>query len=300
MQFDFQNIQHCEFGIGRDLAGGAQEFVLVPADANVQTALREMAERTRAEMFGADANPPRYEPGEKHGSTEHLTLPIADPLAAAMHGLHVAVNLPIDAQALGDLGPMFCYFARFRDNQGRRLTAVRRASQFKGVVSARSLLVRLFQDELVLEEDRIFKLDADFDLLVDNLQVHIWRPSGFEFTGRLQQAILAAVPQNVAVLRQQLAIVHWNNLESYAQAHPRAARYLASIREFGNLGQITEQALSDACSSTNVAVTVQAGVVHVPAGHEMGFLEVLDRRRYEVELVPGQPEKFRAPSRRRL
>ena len=111
---------------------------------------------------------------------------------------------------------------------------------------------------------------------------------------------MAAVPQNVAVLRQQLAIVHWNNLESYAQAHPRAARYLASIREFGNLGQITEQALSDACSSTNVAVTVQAGVVHVPAGHEMGFLEVLDRRRYEVELVPGQPEKFRAPSRRRL
>lgn len=78
MQFDFQSIQHCEFGIGRDLAGGAQEFVLVPADANVQTALREMAERTRAEMFGADANPPRYEPGEKHGSTEHqlFRLPI--------------------------------------------------------------------------------------------------------------------------------------------------------------------------------------------------------------------------------
>lgn len=48
MQFNFQGIQHCEFGIGRDLAGGAQEFVLVPADANVQTALREMAERTRA------------------------------------------------------------------------------------------------------------------------------------------------------------------------------------------------------------------------------------------------------------
>ena len=89
-------------------------------------------------------------------------------------------------------------------------------------------------------------------------------------------------------------------MEDYARAHPRAARYVASIREFGNLNQITEQALSDACARTNVAVNVEAGILHVPAGHEMGFLEVLDRRRYEVELVPGYPEKFRAPSRRAL
>lgn len=32
----------------------------------------------------------------------------------------------------------------------------------------------------------------------------------------------------------------------------------------------------------------------------MGFLEVLDRRRYEVKLVPDEPEQFRAPSRTRL
>lgn len=300
MQFDFQTIQHCEFGIGRDLQGGAQEFVIVPANADVQTALREMAERTCAEMLDADANPPRYEPGEKHGSTEYLVLPIGDPLAASTRALHDAVNLPADAQALDNLGPMFCYFARFRDGQGRRLTALRRATQFKGVVSARSQLVRLFNDELVLQEDQVFKLDADFDLLIDNQQLHIWRPTGFEFAGRLQQAILAAVPNNIAVLRQQLAIVQWNGLEAYSQVHPRAARYLASIREFGNLDQITELALTDACLRTNVAITVQAGVVQVPAGQEMGFLEVLDRRRYEVELVPGQPEKFRAPSRKPL
>lgn len=300
IQFDFSKIRHCEFGIGRDLTGGAQEFVVVPADADVQTALLEMAERTQADMFRADANPPRYEPGEKHGSTEHLMLPLGDPLAASMQALHAAVNLPIDSKALGDLAPMFCYFARFRDKKGRRLTAVRRATHFKGVVSSNSFLVKLYRDELVLEQDKIFKLDTDFDFLISDLQVHIWRPSGFESTGNLQKAILAAVPQNVAVLRQQLAIVQWNTLESYAKAHPKAARYLASIREFGNLAQITKKALADACKSTNVAVSVRAGVLHVPAGHELGFLEVLDRRRYEVELIPGKPEKFRAPSRKRL
>ena len=300
IQFDFQTIQHCEFGIGRDLQGGAQEFVTVPAHVGVQTALPEMAERTNADMFRDDPHPQRYEPSEKHGSTEHLVLPIADALATSMRALHQAVNLPADALALNNLETMYCYFARFCDGNGRKLTALRRASQFKGVVSARSCLVRWGANELVLETDKIFKLDADFDLLVDDQRLHIWRPSGFEFAGRLQQAILGAVPDNLVVLRQQLAIVQWNSLEDYARAHPRAARYVASIREFGNLNQITEQALSDACARTNVAVNVEAGILHVPAGHEMGFLEVLDRRRYEVELVPGYPEKFRAPSRRAL
>jgi hypothetical protein len=32
----------------------------------------------------------------------------------------------------------------------------------------------------------------------------------------------------------------------------------------------------------------------------MGFLEVLDRRRYELELVKGLPERFRATSRRKI
>lgn len=300
MQFDFDTIQHCEFGIGRDLLGGQQEFVLLPVGVDVQTALREMANRTCADMFHNDPNPSCYEPSDKHGSMEHLFLPIADALGTPLRELHQAVNLPADAQALRNLEPMFCYFARFRDGQGRNLTALRRASQFKGVVSARSWLMRQLEDELVLLQDQVFKLDADFDLLIDDQQLHIWRPSGFEFSGRLKQAILDAVPRNVAVLRQQLAIVEWNSLEVYAQSHPRAARYLASICGFGHMNLITEQALMEACAKTNVAVVVQGGTVQVPAGHEMGFFEVLDRRRYEVELVPGQPERFRAPSRRPL
>lgn len=32
----------------------------------------------------------------------------------------------------------------------------------------------------------------------------------------------------------------------------------------------------------------------------MGFLEVLDRRRYEIELVANSPEQYRAASRSKL
>ena len=42
------------------------------------------------------------------------------------------------------------------------------------------------------------------------------------------------------------------------------------------------------------------GYVSIAAGHEMGFLEVLDRRRYEVTLVKEEPEKYRAASRSKI
>lgn len=300
MQFDFENIRHCEFGVAKDINNGQQEFALVPVNRPVQDALREMAEATSHAMHENEPYPQRYDPGEKHGSTEHLILPIDDDLAQSMRDLHRAENLPEDSAALDDVGRVFAYFARFRDGRGRRLTALRRATQFKGVVSPRSRLVRWFDDELVLEEDRVFKLDADFDLLVDDYEVHIWRPSGFEFAGRLKDAILAAVPRNVAVLRQQIAFVSWDSIEHYAQRHSRAARYLASIRQFDNLERIDQQALMNACEENGVDVAVEDGTVRVAQGHELSFLLVLDRRRYEVELVPGEPERFEAASRRKL
>ena len=46
-----------------------------------------------------------------------------------------------------------------------------------------------------------------------------------------------------------------------------------------------------------VEVKESEGKITVSAGHEMGFIEVLDRRRYELELVKGQPERFRASGR---
>jgi hypothetical protein len=49
-----------------------------------------------------------------------------------------------------------------------------------------------------------------------------------------------------------------------------------------------------------VEVKESRGKVSITDGHEMGFLEVLDRRRYEVSLVKEKPERYRAASRRKI
>ena len=300
LAFDLDNISHIEFGVGLDDEVG-RSFVTVPADEHVQAALREIASATWDAVKKQSADGiGQYEPSEKHASTECLYLPLNDELATTVRDLHQATNLSVDVTALSTPETMFCYFARFTDTNSRRLTALRRASQFKGVVKSKNRLARVLDDTLEIVGDTVFKLDNDFDLLADQHNVYILRPSGFEFTGRLTQAVLAAVPGNINVLRHDLDFVNLDGLEAYAQSHPRAARYVASIRSQAETANIDRAALKRLCTDAGVEITEENSKIEVPTGSEMAFLEVLDRRRYTIELADGETERFKAASRTRL
>lgn len=299
LDFNLANVEITEFGVGREGDNG-QSFVTVPVDAGVQQALCEMVEATWNAMQASNGRPARYEPSEKHSATEYLYLPLNDDMTKSVRDLQGAASLTIDTSALKKPGDVFCYFARFTDQKRRRLTALRRASQFKGVLKSKNRLIRMLDDTLEIIEDTVFRLDNDFDLLVDSANIHILRPSGFEFAGKLQQAILDAVPENIKAIRKDLTFVDFDDIEAYATKHPRAARYLASIRGQAETKNIDKAALKRLCKSTGVEVSESKGKISVSTGHEMGFLEVLDRRRYELELVKGQPERFKAASRTKL
>ncbi len=297
LDFDLERVTVTEFGVGID-DGDEQTFMAVPVDAQVQAALREMVQATWDAMQSDEDGPARYDPSEKHGSTEYLFLPVGDDLASSVRDLHEATNLDVVTSALDEPSEVFCYFVRLTDKKKHRLTALRRASQFKGVLKKR--LIRLLDDTLKIIEDSVFKLDNDFDLLIDSANVHILRPSGFEFAGKLQQAILDAVPQNMKAIRKDLPFVDFDGIEDYAGKRPRAARYLASIRAQEETKNIDKAALKRLCKRTGVKVTESRGKIIVSDGDEMGFLEVLDRRRYEVDLVKERPERYQAASRRKI
>lgn len=297
LAFDLDNLVTVEFGVGRD-TDTERVFGCIPVDIHVQDALQEMADTTWQVLSTMEQDPARYDPAEKHASQEYLILPLADELSSSMRELHEAINIPLDVNALNEPSQIFSYFTRFTDNQGRHLTALRRATQFKGVLKNR--LIRLVTDDLRIIEDKVFKLDGDFDLLIDDENIHILRPAGFEFAGQLQNAVMQAVPTNIITLQNDLDFVNFESISTYASIHPRAARYIASIRSAAETQNISRLRLEELCSSTGVEYTEQDGRLYVNNGNVMGFLEVLDRRRYELELVDGLPEQFRAQSRQRL
>ncbi len=146
LAFDLQEIGVTEFGVGRDQVD-EQLLILVPVDTGVQEVLQEMARDTWSAMAELDGDPPAYEPSEKYGSSEYVVVPLENDLATTMRQVHQAENLPLSAGALSEPKDIFCYFARMTDGEGRRLTAVRRATQFKGVLRSHGLM-RLINDAL--------------------------------------------------------------------------------------------------------------------------------------------------------
>jgi hypothetical protein len=295
-QFDVNAVDLVEFGVGLDERRG-QRYVSVPIDTDIQAALREMVLATRDELKAAgDAT--TYDPGEKYASQENLRLPLDSELASHIMKIHEAKNIPIEPKALSYPANVFCYFARMRDNRGRRLTAIRRATSFKGVLKSR--LLQFTTDALKMVPDKVFKLDSDFDLLIDATGVQILRSAGFEFVGALEGAVLGAVPKNIKTIRGNLPFIDFGPIESYARQHPRAARYLASIRTQQETKNVDKANLKNLCQRTGVKVTEVKGKLEVDENSIMDFLGVLDRRLYEVELIKGQPESFRAASRSRI
>lgn len=299
LDFDLDSVTAVEFGIGLE-SGGRQEFVCVPVDGDVQVVLRDMAKESWQLMSKDEEGPRLYEPSEKHGSIEYLLLPLASEFAASLVNLHSSNQLPIDTEALAEPGKILSYFCRLTDNVNRSLTALRRASQFKGILKSRHRLVRMLDDTMKIIPDTVFKLDSDFDLLIDSNHLHILRPSGFEFAGSLQQAIQDAAPLNIAEIGRDLPFVNFDSIDEYARKHTRAARCLASINSQVETKNIDKTLLANLCTQTDVKIEEQDGKITVQSGHELGFLEVLDRRRYEINLVKEKPEHYRAASRRKI
>jgi hypothetical protein len=97
-----------------------------------------------------------------------------------------------------------------------------------------------------------------------------------------------------------LPFADFTPIEAYAAEHARAARYIGSIRVQKETKDIDKGYLKKLCESTGVKVREVKGTLKVEQGSIMDFLGVLDRRVYQVELVKGSPESFRAASRIRI
>ena len=299
LEFDIDNVLVTEFGVGRRLSGDPT-FTIMSTNPRVKDALQQSARTTWQEMQDGSEDSREYSPSEKFSRAEYVHLPLGDGMARTFRELHESENLQPDANALSDVTQIFCYFARFTDGSQRRMSALRIASQFKSLGQDKNWLVSLTGDGLTLIEEPTFKISLDFDVLIDANFVHILHPNSFESLGELKQFILEAVPKNVAAVQKNLPFVDLQKIEEYAARHSRAARYLASINAQGWARGVDKLALKSLCEATGVEIAERAGQILVSDRHVMGFLEVLDRRRYEVGLVANVPEQFKASSRQRI
>lgn len=293
LKFNIQKIETTEFGICSPTASD-NKFVSVPVSREVKGILHEMVEATHDAM--EQNEPAQYEPSEKYGATEYLYLPTNDEFCKDLIDLHDAANLPTDVSAIKEPGNISAYFVRLTNDKNERLTAVRQARQFKGDLKKK--LISLIDDALDIVSSPVFRLDSDFDVIIDDDHVHIWRPRAFESLFNLNDAIIAAASKNIEIIGEKLPFIDFDSIQVYSSNHPRAARYLASIKS-QNLN-IDHTLLKSYCRENGVQLSRSDGKLIVDQKNIMPFLEVLDRRRYNIKLAENSPEQFVASSRRKI
>jgi hypothetical protein len=300
LNFDIENVKTTEFGVGRYI-GSDRTYAAIPVHLGVQTTLQEMVANTCRKMEANAESPSTFDPAEKYASVEYLTLPIDDDLALRLKTLHETPNLTIaSADYLDWMTRCFCYFARLWDVDGKQLTALRRATQFKGALKKQILILALGTDVLRIVDEPIFQLNVDFDVIVDSDTVHIIHPNSFKLLGQIEEAIAEAVPRNIQAIQSQMRYMEWSTIEEYANTHSRAANLLASIRTNGYGDNLDRSALESDCEAGGISFRDVAGQLVVTDGQIMDFLEVVDRRRYVSRLVPGVTERYKASSRTRV
>ena len=292
LDFDIKNSKVMEFGVGRR-NGGKHTFESVPVNMEVKSELHKYARATLNKMQSQDGV--EYDPSDETASAKYVRLPLNSEMARVFAEIQSAENLPKTPDPTSISGG-FCYFIHLIDGEHRRLSAVRKITKFSSLGKG---FYYWMEGILKPVSNPIFKLDSIFDLLIDSEYVHILHPKKFESIGNLKQFVLDSVEKNVRIIQENLPFVNTEPIKDYASERVRAARYLASIRVHNWTESIDKNELKRACADNDVKFTETGGLLDVSEDID-GFLEILDRRRYNTKLIAGKSEQFKAASRHKI
>ena len=298
-EFDFTEPPAVQFGIGYDTDDGPG-FGLVPVDDTVQKELRSIINTTLNNPADLFADPPEYDPANRYAETDYFYLDIDREEARLFKQLITEENLTAAISIFDELDKMYFYFARLTDNRGRRLIALRRPNQFKGQLKKRNRLMHLIGDSLKFVDHPVFTLNDDFGILVDHVNVHVFRPRGFDLIAQTQEFVMNSVQSNIEAMKVDIPFVDFDGISRYSASHVWAARLVSSIHTAGFAQRVDSHKLIDLCRRTGVHVNEVDGKLVIDEGHEVAFLEVLDRRRYEIALTDDGSEPYRALNRQPL
>jgi hypothetical protein len=299
-QFDFDHINSIEFCVALE-EDNESEQALVPCDVSVQDALRDMLRSTARYIETADEEDELrdYELSEKYSSRERLVAEINADIMEVPKSIFDAEGLISRPDALNEPEHVAYYFAVFRDASGHKIVGVRRAAQFKGVLKAR--LIRVLNDSLRLIEDNVFKLDNEFDLLITQQHVYIMHPAALDQIADIEEQVFAAAHEKTLELGSAIRFADFRGIADVAASKKRVARLVANLHARDDLEQLKKSKVIAAAKENKLKLEKVGTKVRPVAGSEAAFLELLDNRRYTVDIKTGRnTEAFIARSRKRV
>lgn len=294
---DFRSI---EFGICT-VVGGEEIFARIPIDNSVRQSLVEMHNTFYETYFGIEEDPEQFSASEKYASTEKLVIELNHENLNSLSTLYNINNISISEISLPEIADSInYYFGIFRHNNNIKQIAIKRPSQFKGLLKKQNRLMQLVDDTLQVVTDDVFKLDNDFDFIIHQSVIDILHPTGFTYIANIEEEILRTAADATRQLITRIPFINFNYLADYVGQSKIAAKLISSIKSRPDLERTSEEKLLHKCQSLNVMVREENGRIVPDDAFIIHFLQILDRREYDVDLTVDDPEIYLASSRKKV
>jgi hypothetical protein len=293
---DYRSI---EFGIG--IENGSQPDILYRLSINdsVKEALYDMKETFDNQFMSFPDAPTRFELTEKYASSEHLTYPLIQNELPDLSNLYTnSARIPLNDININDNLPLISYyFAIFTHNNGSKTIGVKRPTQFKGLL--RKKIVKILNDSLIMVPDDLFKLDIDFDFFINETSIDILHPNGFLYISKIDQFTLQRAGEATNALALRINFINFAYIAPLVEQKITAARLISSIKSRPDLEDTNEQKLLAKCALHGVIINQQGNLIAPQDDHLITFLQILDRRLYDYDLLDNNTEQYLASSRKR-
>lgn len=295
---DIGSIASVNFGIALRSNGN---LYFVPTDLGLKGTLEEMITFTVAALNAAQGDWQAYDISEDYGQRRRV-------YCNRDNEYMVAFSTLFDAGALDDLtnlpdhvNDIEYYFAEITDNQNRRMVGVRKATQFKGTVKAKNRLARMIDDTLSIIEDTVFKLDNEFDVLITDANVYILNNAKTQQLADITSLVAATARGKIQVIEDTITFLDLSRVKEKIEKHPRVARYAASIAQNPLIANFQREKIETLAKQHGIVFKeLETGKLQCRVKDEAKLMELLDARRYHLDLADNGGDPYRATGRQKV
>ena len=292
---DYNSITNTEFGVA--LLKAEESHYHVPVAPKVTDALKQMLQAT-LDNLGDPGEWADFDCAEQYSPTERLKYPLDTPLSSRINCLFTAQNFPTAADALNNPTQIDYYFAHFRDSSNAECIGVRKATYFKGPVG--KTFMHWLDGQLTIVEGNLFRLDTDFDFLIFSDHIAIYRPTQFERIAELEDELAKITPHHVQAVSTAAPQLDFEFANTVSPIPSRMRRLFAALKSRSDIANISSEKFEKACKANGIALIQKNGKWAPGPKHEIAFLEMLDRRRYNDPLIDDDPDPYRAVARKKV
>ncbi|WP_338445856.1 Kiwa anti-phage protein KwaB-like domain-containing protein [Pelagerythrobacter marensis] len=297
-EFDVQNIADVNFGISLRSNG---DMYFIPTDGPTKNTLKETFTNTRNIFEGLPGDWELHDISEDYGARRRIYAPRNNEFMAELSAVYNAGTLDDLTNIQDHAHDVDFYFAEFRDNQQRRAVGIRKATKLKGTLNARNRLVRLVDDTLVLIQDAVLHLDTEFDVIVTDGKVFILNARQTEQVAKIVQHVAATAAAKVQAIHDAIPFLDLSRIAEKIGRHPRMARHAASIAANPNLANFQRPQIEALAVRHGIKFKeLYDGRLQCRVTDEAKLLELLDARRYHLDLQGNGGDPYRATGRQRV